>query len=339
MKAISIDASSRTLAVLDIPIPDSPPPGHVIVDIEACAINHGDKLFLTMPDAAGRVLNGSNGVWGASAAGKVTAIGDDVPEEFLGRPVALYRSLGTGAGTVGLWSEKAQLPYTSCVILPDEVRTRDYCGSLVNAFTAYAFLEQIVAEGHHGVVATAGASATALALAALAKKRQVAVIHLVRSRAQYEELRQWGLAHVVATDDEGYEDQLGQLAESLATTAVFDGLGGAVINRIAPHVPMNTSIYIYGTLDASVPVTIPSRLFMSKNLVVKRFSNFSSATAKDPARLAAAMVDLRTVIADPLFRTQIGKAFRFEEIEGAMAYQGAGNARAVLVPPAASLKQ
>lgn len=339
MKAIGINASSRRLEVLDIPAPDIPPPDHVIVDIEACGINHGDKLFLTMPGAAGGALNRSNSVWGASATGKVAAIGAGVPEEFLGKSVALYRSLSVGAQTVGLWSEKAQVLYTSCVILPDQLSARDYCGSLVNAFTPYAFLQEMAVEGHRGVIATAGASATALALAVLAKKRQVPVIHLVRSQAQYEEARRLGLEHVIATDGEEFEGKLGQLAEALGTTAVFDGLGGVLINRIAPHIPMNTSIYIYGILDASVPVTIPSQLFMGKNLVVKRFSNFNSATAKDPARLAAAMTDLRSVIADPLFRTKIGKVFRFEEIDAAMAYQGAPNARAVLVPPAVSLKQ
>ncbi len=120
---------------------------------------------------------------------------------------------------------------------------------------------------------------------------------------------------------------------------MLDGLGGALINRIAPHVPMNTSVYIYGTLDGSVPVTIPSRLLLSRNLAVRRFSNFNSATAKDPARVAAAMADLHDVIADPLFRTSIARAFRFEEIDVAMAYRGASNARAVLVPPTVPLTQ
>ena len=338
MKAICINASSRRLEVLDLPTPDTPPPGHVIVDIEACGINHGDKLFLAMPGAAGGALNGSNRAWGVSAAGKVAAIGEGVPASFLGKPVALYRSLGTSARTVGVWSEKAQVSYTSCVVLPDHVPARDYCGSLVNAFTSYAFFEEIAAAGHRGVIATAGASATALALAALAKERQVPVIHLVRSQAQYEEMRRLGLEHVITTDGEGFEDKLGQAAETLGTTAVFDGLGGALINRIAPHVPMNTSVYIYGTLDGSVPVTIPSRLFLSRNLAVRRFSNFNSVTAKDPARLAAAMADLRDVIADPLFRTSVGRAFRFEEIDAAMAYRGASNARAILVPPTVALK-
>ena len=338
MKAISVNASSRQLEVLDIPAPGSPPPGHVVVDIEACGINHGDKTFLAMPGAAGATLNGLNRVWGVSAAGKVRAIGADVPRDFLGKPVAIYRSLSASEQTIGLWSEQAQVLASSCVILPEEVSPRDYCGSLVNVITPYAFLEQIAADGHHGVIATAGTSATALALAVLAKQRQVLVIHLVRSQDDLMKAQGLGIEHVLSTNEEGFESSLGQLAEKLGATAVFDGLGGALTGRIAPHVPTNTAIYLYGLLDASVPIAIPTRLFMSKNLVVKRFSNFNSPTVKDPERLVAAIAALRGVMGDPLFRTKIGKAFRFEEIDEAMRYQDASGGRAILVPPAIPLE-
>jgi len=339
MKAIGIRATSRSLEVRDIPSPDSPPSGHVVVDIDACGINHGDKLFLTMPGAAGGALNGLNPVWGASAAGRVAAIGADVPANFLGKNVAIYRSLSTSSQTIGLWSEQAQVPYTSCVILPDDVSARDYCGSLVNIITPYAFLEESKAEGHKGIIATAGASATALALAALAKLRQVTVIHLVRSANEHMKLRDLGMEHVLLTTADGFEETLGTLAETLGATAVFDGLGGALTGRIAPHLPMHTSVYLYGVLDASGPVAISARVFMSKNLLVKRFSNFNSATVKDPVRLATAMADLSSVIGDPVFRTRIGKAFRFEEIEAAIAYQEVSGARAILVPAEATAQK
>ena len=63
---------------------------------------------------------------------------------------------------------------------------------------------------------------------------------------------------------------------------------------------------------------------------MKRFSNFESATAKDPARLAAALLDLEAVIEDQLFRTSIGREFRFEDFAAAMEFS-AGGAKAVLV--------
>lgn len=48
MKAICL-TPGRELAVRDIPAPDEPVPDHVLVDMDASAINDGDKTFLRMP--------------------------------------------------------------------------------------------------------------------------------------------------------------------------------------------------------------------------------------------------------------------------------------------------
>ena len=93
----------------------------------------------------------------------------------------MYRSLTFSTETVGLWSERAVVPFTSCVVLPKEIPAVEYSGSLVNAITAYAFLEQMASEGHTGVIVTVGGSATGLAIAALARLRDILVLFLVRS--------------------------------------------------------------------------------------------------------------------------------------------------------------
>jgi len=332
MKAICVNGD-RKLEVREIPTPSEVPAGHVLVDVDASGINHGDKTFLTNPGAAGGFLKASqHEVWGASAVGTVRAIGPDVPAEFAGKKVAVYRSLTQSPHTVGLWSEQAVIPYVNCVILPDDAPVREYCGSLVNVITAYAFLDEIAAEGHKGVIATAGSSATGLALAALAKKRGMPGIFLVRSEAAREELRGLGVEHAIATSGENFAAELGRLAAELGTTAVFDGVGGGLTSRIAPSLPMNAAVYLYGFLGAAEPISIATRTFTEKNLVMKRFSNFNSATVKDTEKLAKALEDLRGVIGNPMFRTKVGKEFAFEQIDEALAYETTPGAKAVLVP-------
>jgi NADPH:quinone reductase len=313
-------------------MPSEPPPGHILVDMEARAINHGDKTFLARPSAAGTRLAGSRyDIWGASGAGKVLAIGEGVPRDFAGKHVAIYRSLNRSPDTIGLWCERAQVPSTSCLILPNHVRARDYCGSLVNVITAYAFLQDVVAEGHTGVIVTAGNSATGHALAALARRRTMPVIFLVRSSAAREELRRLGAEHVTSTAGENFEAELSELSAELGTTAVFDGVGGELITRIAPNLPMNATIYFYGFLAGAVPMSLPTVLFVTKNMVMKRFSNFESATVKDQRKLTAALTALQSCIDDPMFRTKIGKEFSLDQIEQAMAYEAEPGAKAVLV--------
>lgn len=331
MKAICV-TTDRKLQVGDVPSPEVPPAGHVVVKMVASAINHGDKTFLARPGAAGTALAGSRyDIWGASGAGTVTAFGAGVPAGFEGKQVAIYRSLSQSPETIGLWSEFAQVHYTSCLILPDAVSARDYCGSLVNVFTAHAFLEEIIAEGHKGIIVTAGNSATGSSLAVLAQRRNIAVISLVRSAAARDELMGHGVKNVITVTEDNFESTVGALASQLGTTAVFDGVGGELITRLAPVLPMNSTVYFYGLLSGAVPISLPSLLFIAKNLTFRRFSNFESATARDPQKRQVALTELRSVIADPIFKTRIGREFTFDQIGEAMAYEDRQGAKAVLV--------
>jgi NADPH:quinone reductase len=330
MRAICV-TPSRGLEVRDIPTPNQPAPGHILVDMDASAINHGDKTFLKMPTALGGALAvRQHDVWGASGSGRVVAVGAGVPADYAGKQVAIYRSLGRSPESVGLWCERAQVPYTSCLILPDRVRARDYCGSLVNVVTAYAFLEEIVEAGHQGVIVTAGNSATGYALASLARSRKLPAIFLVRTEAAREALGRLGVEHVIVTN-EGFTERLGVLSAELGTTAVFDGVGGDLLGRIVPSLPMNSTIYFYGFLGGASPISIQSMLFMMKNLTMRRFSNFESRTVKEHEKLVSALKALEGVIDDPMFATRIGKEFSYAQIELAMAYESLQGGKALLV--------
>ncbi|WP_322015685.1 quinone oxidoreductase family protein [Paraburkholderia sp. J12] len=330
MKAICVTAS-RELEVRDIPAPDEPAPGHVLVDMEASAINHGDKTFLKMPAVAGTPpITGRHDVWGASGAGRVVAVGAGVPPEYAGRQVAIYRALERSPLGVGLWSERAHVPHTCCLILPERVRAKDYCGSLVNVITAYAFLEEVAEAGHKGVIVTAGSSATGCALAALARRRKLPAIFLVRTEAAREALAGCGAEHVVVTR-EGFVETLEALSAELGATAVFDGVGGDLLSRLAPALPVQSTISFYGFLGGAVPFSMQSTLFMMKDLTMKRFSNYASKTVVDKDRLVRALQALEGVIDDPMFTTRIGQEFRFDQIGQAMAYESRPGAKAVLV--------
>jgi len=157
----------------------------------------------------------------------------------------------------------------------------------------------------------------------------VPAIFLVRTEAARQALRGLGVEHVIATSD-GFTDTLAALSAELGTTAVFDGVGGDLLGKMVPSLPMNSTLYIYGFLGASAPLTIQSVLFMMKNLTLRRFSNFESATVKDTQRLAAALKVLEGWIDEPMFRTRIGQEFGFAEIDAAMAYEAKPGAKAVL---------
>lgn len=330
MKAICA-TSERNLELRDIPTPTEPPPGYLLVDIEASAINHGDKTFLKSLGMAGNPFaSRSFDVWGASAAGRVVAVGAGVPAGYADRGVAIYRSLQRGLPIVGLWCERAQIPYRTCLPLPEHVPVKAYSGSLVNVITAHAFLEEITAEGHKAVIVTAGGSATGHALAALARRRKVPAIILVRTRAAKAQLEEHGIEHVIVSED-GYLDELAPLGAQLGATAIFEGVGGDLVTAVAPVLPVSSTVYFYGFLAGAVPMSLPSMLFMMKKLTLRRFSNFESATVGNTGKLDAALKYLESCIDDPLFQTRGGREFGFDEFDAAMSYESTPGAKAVFV--------
>lgn len=331
MKAVCV-TEARGLEVREVPAPTAAdlPAGHLLVEMEACAINHGDKMFLARPATTSGLNTSLYNIWGASGAGRVIAAGSDLPADLTGRRVAIYRSLTPSRHTVGLWSERAVVPFTSCVVLPQDAEATDYSGSLVNAITAYAFLEEMATEGHKGLVVTAGSSATGLAMAALAQASKIPAIFLVRSAKSQGALHSLGIEHVLATSNKDFDADFERRAEEFKTSAVFDGVGGELISRIAPLLPMNSTVSFYGFLAGAAPVSVSTGLFMSKSLVMRRFSNFNSATVRDAARLLAALRNLQEQIGNPLFRTRLGATFRLDQAQEAMAYETTPGRKAVL---------
>jgi NADPH2:quinone reductase len=330
MKAICI-ARETELEVRDIAEPTRAADGHLLVRMEASAINPGDKYFLQNVAARAAFGTGKSDVWGASGAGRVIGVGSGVPAGYEGKRVALYRSLVRTTDTVGLWCEVAQMPYLTAVILPDEAEALDYSGSLVNVITAYAFLEQIKLDGHKGVVATAGGSATGRALLKLAQIKNIPALGIVRSQAQRQALADHGLTNILLSTDADFTSSFAALAQALSTTAVFEGVGGDLVTQITPHLPRQSTLYFYGFLAGPVDFSIQSRLMLEKNLTLRGFSNFMTRTVQDHGALAEALKDLSSLIADPIFKTTLGDRFSFDQIDAAIKYQGAAGVKALLI--------
>lgn len=328
MKALCVD-ENRNLQLRDIAPPPAPAAGYVTVKIAGAAINHGDKTFLKMPGAAGRALGARlEDVYGASASGVVTEIGEGVPSYYLGSKVAIYRGLQSDLAVLGTWCEIAQVPYLTCLPLPEHLDPRDYSGSLVNVVTAYSFIEQVTSEGHDGIVVTAGGSATGNAMTALARRRNLPVLSIARNAASREEILRSGAKHVLASDTPDVLHDFELLARELNATAVFDGVGGDLVSQLIGVLPPRSSIFFYGFLSGAEKVSFHSAVLMMKDTTMRRFSNFESPTIRDDKRLAAMLCDLEDCIEDPLFRTRIGKDFALSDFEAAMGYHAPGGLKA-----------
>ena len=313
--------------------PEPAKPGHLLIKMQACAINPGDKAFINRPLPPGSVLSLYH-VYGVSGAGTVIAAGDGVPAAYLGKKVSMYRSLKFSEEMIGTWCEYAHMHYLDCIILPDDAIPEEYAGSVVNAITPYAFLQQVSTEGHKGILSTAGTSATGIAMLGVCLANNFPLLSIVRNEAGKKELAALGATHIAVQDDPAFRQQVQELSKELSATAVFDGVGGEVLNKIIEVVPNNAAIYSYGYLGDAIPLIVHTRTLSAKGITIKPFANFRTETVMNPQRLEKALQELAAIFHQPHFKTKPGPTFSLAEINDALAFTAAHGEKPILSPSA-----
>ncbi|TWJ00657.1 NADPH:quinone reductase-like Zn-dependent oxidoreductase [Mucilaginibacter frigoritolerans] len=327
MKAIVL--MDDVLTVQNVKKPTKVEPGHLIIKMDSSAINSGDKFFLKHPTPPGAVKSLFD-IKGVSGAGEVLQAGEGVPKEYLGKNVTFYRQLRFSESVVGSWSEYTHVHFLDCAILPDGADPTEYSGSMVNIITPLAFLKQIINEGHKGIISTAGNSATGIALLGFCLTYNFPLICIVRTEQGKEELEGLGTKNIIVQSDPDFSTQLTDMAQTLNTTAIFDGVGGDILNKILPSILRNSVIYSYGYIGDAVPFTFHTSVLALKNIIIRPFSNYNTETVKNPENLEKAVKEISELIHLPHFKTKIGKRFRLEEIEDALAYSGGNGKKPVL---------
>lgn len=317
MKAICLSDDS-SLSIKTVPFPEVADPEHLIIKVTYCGINPGDLALIAgkLPDCPTSMYN----ICGVSGVGKIIQIGKDVPDRFIGKNVAFYRSLSRSSKTIGVWSEYAHLHYTTCVILSNETDLIEYSGSLVNAITPYSFLEHINYDKTRAIIATAGNSATGLALLGICSSNKYPLISIVRKKSNIQRIIDMGGQYVLSQDDPVFEQKLEKLANDLNATVVFDGVGGSSLNRVVPCLPHSSTIYSYGFLGDGKPFDFPTLTLRAKDLTLTSFCVYSNPIVRNPKKLEKALGSLEKLISNPHFKTKIDKIFKFEEINNAINY-------------------
>lgn len=328
MKALILEDKNK-LTLKEVPAPEKASPGHLIIKMEASAINSGDKLFIAGAFPRGIPLSRYS-VAGVSGTGTVIGAGKNVPEIYLGRRVTIYRSLKSSEEAIGTWSEYAHLHYLNCAILPGSVTAEEYSGSLVNTITPYSYLKQVIKDEHKGIICTAGNSATGKAMLGICIKYGFPLISIVRTEKGKKELESLGAENIIVHQDTHFKDMLQELSQQIRSTAIFDGVGGNLLTEIIDNIPYNSTISAYGFLDQQFQLSFSTKVLM-KGITIKGFSNFRTDTVLDENKLEQALQDLSSFIHMPHFKTRVGKTFTFEDEGSALDFTSPDGKAVLLV--------
>jgi len=325
MKAIcSSKIGINELVLKDIEMPVIKE-NHVLIKVAACGINHGDIAWINGFIPRGMGPESVHDVAGVSGAGEIIEVGDGVPSILNGCKVAFYRALNPSAEKVGAWSEYVLMHYLDCLQLPDDANSVEYCGSLVNIITPYAFVDYAKLNQEKAVIITAGTSATGIALLGIAQQKGIPVISIVRNESGKKQLQELNAKYILMQSSNHFEEQLQTLSQELNATTVFDGVGGSLITTIAPLLPFGSAIYAYGFLGGKVPVSFETSLLLMKNLTISSFGGFTSEVVTNPDKLNDALNNIKQFVHLPHFKTNIGSKFTLQEYQEALGYSVKSN--------------
>lgn len=219
----------EVLTPVSLPAP-VPGPGEAVI-----AVSAADVLFLDSMIRSGFARDAFPQrppyIPGNGVAGHVEAVGDGVDPAWAGRPVVARTGQHGGSGG---YSERALVPVSRLVAVPEEVDLRVAAALLHDGATALGLLAATPVKPGETVLMVGAAGGMALLLAQLARAAGARVIGAARlagapRRAEkLDAIRRSGAEDVV---DYGSPDWTGRVAEAsggAGPDVVFDGVGGSL---------------------------------------------------------------------------------------------------------------
>ncbi|WP_067461076.1 quinone oxidoreductase family protein [Actinomadura macra] len=258
MRAIVVteNGGPEVLTAAERPDPE-PGPGEVLIDVAASGINFVDVYFRT-----GAYAQPLPYVPGVEAAGTVAALGEGVEEFSVGDRVAWVNVQGAHA-------ERAAIPATSVVPVPDGVSLEDAAATLLQGATAH-YLTHSTYEVQPGdtVLVHAAAGGMGLLLTQVAKSRGARVIGTASTPEKEKLARDAGADEVLGYD--GFADRVRELTGGEGVAVAYDGVGAPTFDGSLASLRMRGTLALYGAAGGPVPSFDPQRLNAAGSVYLAR---------------------------------------------------------------------
>ncbi|WP_415975061.1 zinc-dependent alcohol dehydrogenase family protein [Rhodococcus sp. 077-4] len=230
----------------------------VLVDIDYAPINHNDLMLARVP---GLITHFPAQV-GNEGTGVVAALGKDVTSVAVGQRVLLPHSSGT-------WRQQIAVQASNLVIVPPEIDPQQAAMLTINAATAEFLLRDYgLLQPGDAVVFNAATSGLARWLLALASKRDVRTIGIVRRADDIAALEALGCDVVIDVND-GAQAALERVTD-LNIALALDLLGGESSRLLAKLLAPGGVLVTYGNVTGD-PLAVDTLDIVSKDLTIRGF--------------------------------------------------------------------
>ncbi len=286
---------------------DVPPPGAGEVQIRHTAIGlnfidtyHRSGLYpLPMPCGLG-----------LEAAGVVEVVGEGVTEISEGDRVAY------GAGPIGAYSEKRNIPAGRLVKLADNVDDETAAAMMLKGMTVrYLLRETYEVQPGDTILLHAVAGGVGLIACQWAKALGATVIGTTSSPEKAALATEHGCDHVINYTHEDVAARVREITDGAGVPVVYDGVGAATINASLDSLAPRGVLASFGNASGPV-VNFDLGLLAAKGSLYITRPSLMTYVASDDALQANAR-DLMDVLANGKVKISINQRYPLEDVQQA----------------------
>jgi NADPH:quinone reductase-like Zn-dependent oxidoreductase len=292
-----------------------PPPGpsQVRIKLKAIGVNRAEAMWRV--DDYIEPVKFPAGL-GYEAAGVVDAVGENVGDFAAGDEVNVIPSFSMN--DYATYGEAVIVPAHAVVRHPKTLSSVEAASIWMMFVTAYgALIEDAKVTNGDFVIIPAASGSVGLAAIQLVNYAGGTTIALTRTSAKREQLIEAGAAHVVATEEVDFVDEVMKITGGRGARVAFEPVGGPGFPKIHSALAVGGIIYIYGLLSPGI-TPLPVLEMIAKVTTVKAH-NIWLTTGNETRRKAAVEYVLKGLESGAL-RPVIDRVFKFDEMREVHRY-------------------
>jgi NADPH2:quinone reductase len=259
LKAVLCEAfgPAENLALAEVASPELKP-GHVIVDIQSCALNFPDVL---MVEGKYQSLPPFPFTPGGEFAGTVSQVAPDVSQWQVGDGV--FAACGHGA-----MAEQISVAASALRAKPQGMSFAKASGISTTYGTSYYALKQRAdLQPGETLLVLGAAGGVGLAAVELGKAMGARVIAAASSPEKLEVARQAGADDLIDYSDGELKEKVKALTEGRGADVIYDPVGGPLFDQCMRCINWNGRVLVVGFVGGDIP-KVPTNLVLLKNCQV-----------------------------------------------------------------------
>lgn len=288
MKAVLCEAfgPAENLALAEVASPELEP-GHVIVNIQSCALNFPDVL---MVEGKYQSLPPFPFTPGGEFAGTVSQVAPDVSQWQVGDDV--FAACGHGA-----MAEQISVAASALRAKPQGMSFAKASGISTTYGTSYYALKQRAdLQPGETLLVLGAAGGVGLAAVELGKAMGARVIAAASSPEKLEVARQAGADDLIDYSDGELKEKVKALTEGRGADVIYDPVGGPLFDQCMRCINWNGRVLVVGFVGGDIP-KVPTNLVLLKNCQVVGvfYGAFSARFPADNEQNFAELIEMFAV--------------------------------------------